>query len=171
MQLRLRVDQDGQLGFVETHKIYRYGENGSISIKISLDIDGVNSLGKPIVPYVYRGGSFIPLSQIEKEMGIDKYLKAKKPFYSLIYNGSKSYILVLSAKIYINADTGDYDPEKSSFKIYKLNSVQPTSDGGAVGKYSEISNYTDEYKQWFANFAKMFAKCKYDRGAFLRMRF
>lgn len=170
MQLRLRESQDNQLGFVETYKIYRYGENGSVSIKVSLDIEGENSLGKPSAPYVFRGNSFIPLSQIEEEMGIEKYLKAKKPFYSLVHNG-KSGILVLSAKIYINAETGEYDPDKSSFKIYILNKVSPTSDGGAIGKYSEISNYTKDYRTWFDNFAREFAKCKFDRGAFLKTRF
>ena len=89
MKITLKSDKDNKLGFVEKYSHYFY-EDRRVSVLGMADVGGYFS-----EPFVLRGDEFIPAAQIDEEMGIAKYLKAKKPFYSVIGTGN----IVVSAKI------------------------------------------------------------------------
>lgn len=79
MELKVRNSKDNEWGFVEGFKVWRWDNKGYVEAVVGVTVDG--NFTKP---YVRRGGDFIPLSEIEESIGIDKYIKAKKPFYSLL---------------------------------------------------------------------------------------
>lgn len=108
MDIRVRCDKNNRWGFVEEYKVYDYLGKGSVNALVGVGFD--RSMTEP---YVFRGGSFIRLEEIDKEMGIEKYVKAKKPFYTLLKDG---FIVKLDAKVdFINKE---YFPEKSSYSVY-----------------------------------------------------
>ena len=108
MKIQLRSDKHNRLGFVEKYNHYFY-EDRRVTVLGLADVGGYFS-----EPYVLRGDEFIPASQIEEEMGLEKYLKAKKPFYSVIGTGN----IVVLAKISMTlGDNKVYIPEKSTYGL------------------------------------------------------
>ena len=75
MKLKIKSDINGNFGFVEEFKPYVYDTK---AVTVKMIVDAGNKMSEP---YVMRGGRFIPAKQIEVEMGIDKYVRSKKPSY------------------------------------------------------------------------------------------
>ena len=111
MELKIKKSKDNKWGFVETFKVWRYlNPVGYVEAVVGVSYDG-----KFTKPYVFRGEEFIPLQEINEEMGIEKYIKAKKPFYSLLTDG-----FVAKVRVYINFETGEYIEDKSSYVVYSV---------------------------------------------------
>lgn len=161
MKIALRSDKHGNLGFVEKYKRYTYRDN-SISIMCMADAGGYIA-----EPYVLRGDEFIPVKQIKEEMGIDKYINAKKPFYSLLGTGN----VILSAKIAMSFDN-KYLPEKSSYHLYILNreSLVQTGSGRWEASTKLLTVGNAQIEKWLHDVAMRFTECGTDREVFLQSR-
>lgn len=135
MVIKARCSKNKEWGFLEKYEAYQYWKRGYVKALTSVTID------KELAPaYVYRGGEFIPLEKIDNEVGIDKYIKAKKPFYSKIKEG---FIVVLKADVdFVNRV---YYPESSSYEIYVLNgNLVPNSDSLPFKKVLDVPKEFDE---------------------------
>lgn len=164
MKIQLRSDKHNRLGFVEKYNHYFY-EDRRVTVFGLADVGGYFS-----EPYVLRGDEFIPASQIEEEMGLEKYLKAKKPFYSVIGTGN----IVVLAKISMTlGDNKVYIPEKSTYGLYFLdkNSLKCTGSGEWEANLKKVSATNEQIEAWLQNLGESFVKCGNDRGLFLRSRF
>lgn len=161
MKLTIRKSKDDKWGFVETYSSYSYLLKGSITVTVGVTVDG--TLTKP---YVLRGEEFIPLSQIEEEMGIDKYIKAKKPFYSLLSDG-----FIVQLKVGLDFRTGEYLPDKSCYTVYKVTDKKVISPIECELSLVRILDTTDKLNELMENLGKEIASYKGDRATFLRARF
>ena len=166
MTLTLKCDIHGTLGFVETFKPYVYN-NGVIHIKALANVDGY--LPEPMVS---RGGVFVPASQIDEEMGIAKYIKAKKPFYSILGTGD----IVADLKVAYDLKTKLYIPAKSDLKLYGFvkNSLVYDSDSKSDLWTVQLRRFTtssEKLDEWLSSIANTIAQMGNDREAFLKSRF
>lgn len=164
MKVTLRSDRNNKLGFVEKYSHYFY-EDRRVTVLCMADVGGYFS-----EPYVLRGDEFIPAAQIEEEMGLEKYLKAKKPFYSVIGTGN----IVVSAKIAMTlGENKTYIPEKSVYGLYFLdkNSLKPLGSGEWEANLKKVSATNEQLEAWFHELGRKFVECGNDRGVFLRSRF
>ena len=115
MDVKLKMsknDENGYTtwGFVELYKVWKYGSKGYIEVVL-----GFNPKTEELAePYVFRKEEFIKASQIEDEMGISKYIKAKKPFYSLLVGN-----LVLKMHVGYDFEAKEKIEEKSYNLLYK----------------------------------------------------
>lgn len=172
-------------GLLETYEVYCYKGKGYI--KIVNGICNSPSGFKFTQPYILRGGNFLPLDIIDKEMGIDKYIKSKKPFYSLASDG-----LIVNLKVGCDFETGGFLPEKSILRLYRpmMRVSHPMCQGYYAGQESatdervvapvinesgnlvtsEILNLTQEGRDVLAMLAADVAKTKGNREKFLRSR-
>lgn len=161
MKLKLKCDINGNFGFVEKYKPYIY-DNGTISISAIVNV------GKYIAePYVFRGGVFVPAKQIEEEMGIDKYIKAKKPFYSVLGTGN----LIVDMKIAYDVKTKEYIKDKSTFKMYGIvkDSLSFKNDEWSCDIRTLTSSST-ELENWLDKVSMEVAKTGSNREEFLKSR-
>lgn len=161
MKLTIRKSKDDKWGFVETYSSYSYLLKGSITVTVGVTVDG--TLTKP---YVLRGEEFIPLSQIEEEMGIEKYIKAKKPFYSLLSDG-----FIVQLKVGLDFRTGEYLPDKSCYTVYKVTDKKVISPIECELSLVRILDTTDKLNELMENLGREVASYKGDRATFLRARF
>lgn len=162
MKLTLRSDSGNRLGFVESFSNYYYKER-RVSLMCLVEV------GRSFPePYIKRGGDYIPASQIDQEMGIESYVKAKKPFYSVLGTGTA----VLKARIAMSLEDGSYLPESSQYELFFINKVSLVQKG--VGEWSadltRISVINDNLQKWFHKLGSEFAKCGGDRSLFLKSR-
>lgn len=159
MELKVKLDKNSKWGFVESFKQWNYMNKGYIEV-----IVGVTVEGNFTIPYVYRKGEYIPLSTIEKEMGIEKYIKAKKPFYSLMSDG-----FVVRLRSRVDFGKKEYLPEESDFDVYSINSrMGKKGDLVPMIRVREVpENITTLMNE---KLLPELAKCFGDRAVFLRSR-
>lgn len=163
MNLRLRKDKHDTFGFVESFKTYRYLNTGTISIMV------MATPGRPLSDvYVYRGDEYLPLGVIDKEMGLDKYITAKKPFYSILSSG----VLILDAKIGINYDALQYVKDKSTYKMYTPipNSIIRANGNEYVLGLRRLTSMSDALENWLDQIGQQVAKHGCNRYEFLKER-
>lgn len=163
MRIKLKSDNKGGFGFVEVFKPYYYNE-GAIKMKVIVDVG--NYIPEP---YIFRGGVFVPASQIELEMGISKYIKAKKPFYSVLGTGN----LIIDMRVCYDLHTREYIKDKSSFKMFgvvKDSLSLDTKEGWSV-ELRQLNSSNTELEKWLDNLASEVAKYGDDREAFIKSRF
>lgn len=110
MKIKLRKASNGW-GVVEKHDIYTYTNATTVT--------HIYRLGT--APVVHRGQRFLSLQVIEEEMGIDKYLRAKKTFYSVIDNRENDGPLVEVKVRYSYGDNYELiDPEIKSISFLDI---------------------------------------------------
>jgi hypothetical protein len=163
MKLKLKCDDNGKFGFVETYKPYAYN-TGSVSMMV------IANAGSFIAePYVYRGGSFIPAKTIEEEMGISKYITAKKPFYSVLGTGN----IIVDMKVAYDLKTKEYIKEKSTFNLYGVVKDSLAFDGkkGWVVDIRRLTTSSPEIDAWLDDMARKVASTGKDREELLKIRF
>jgi hypothetical protein len=99
MSLILSVKNDGKrFAFVERYSVYCYRGKGHITSLCAVTKKGI------IAPsYAFKRESFINLKEIDKTVGIDSYLKAKKALYSIIGQG-----FIVEMRIGVDFTTGKY---------------------------------------------------------------
>lgn len=157
MDLKIKKGHNGW-GFVETFRKYNWLNTTYVEV-----VSGVTERGTFTLPYVYRGEEFIPLSVIQEEMGIQKYIKAKKPFYSLITDG-----FVVKMRAYYNEQTGEYYTENSTFEIYSINALRGFSDNEA--HFTRILEVPEEVRKLMSELLEELGSCCGDREKFLSRR-
>lgn len=160
MKVNVRKGKTTGWGLTETFQVYRYADTGSISVTVVVGQDG-----RMAEPYVFRGGEFIPARVIHEEMGVEKYLTAKKPFYCKLQDG-----FVVRIKAGLNFNTGEYLPEKSSYDIYNATSSDMGVDKGVL-TLTRILEITDYARELMENLTREVASCRGDREKFLLSRF
>ena len=164
MKVTLKSDRNNRLGFVEKYHQYFY-DHRKISVLCMADVGGYFS-----EPFVMRGEEFIPAAQIEEEMGLEKYIKAKKPFYSVIGTGN----VIVSAKIAMTlGENPEYLPENSAYALYYIDKSSLVNKGSGVweANLKRVPATSDKIEQWFHEIGKKFAECGNDREVFLKSRF
>lgn len=152
--------KDGVWGFVEEFKTYLYDDTGYV--KVLVGIDKSFNFSKP---YVYRKNDFVLASGIDKEMGIEKYIKAKKPFYSMLSDG-----IIAEIRAGLNYKTGEFLPNKTDYTIHKPLETMEVN-GRLVIKTSAVKEFTPELNEFMMLMAKKVSECGGDRDVFLRSRF
>lgn len=161
MKLKLRIDDNGQFGFVETYKCYKY-DTGAVKMRVLANAGDYIS-----EPYVFRKGVFIPAKKIDEEMGIFRYLKAKKPFYSVLGKGN----LILDMRVSYNLKTLEFIKDKSYFNMFYVvkDSLCQKNDDWYVD-IRRLSSSNDELISWLDNLGKKLALMGDDRKDFLKSR-
>lgn len=163
MRLEIKFDEKGRPGFVEKFKKYYYTNN-------SVSIFCIANLYEQIPEaYVYRADEYIKTSQIDKEIGIYKYIRAKKPFYSLLTNGN----IILDLKV-VYDDDFNYIKEKT---VYTLYIIDPSSIKRGPEKCTvdliqllKIDN-REKVDAWIDTIANSLVSLNCDRELFLKNRF
>ena len=161
MDVTIRKSEDNQWGFVESFSVYRYGGKGVVNVLLSVTAEG------RIAPaYVMRGGKFVPVDTIDNEMGIDKYIKAKKPFYTLLSDG-----FIANVRAGFNTVNGEFLPEKSSFSVFKFAS-NPDTVGISEGMLSlrKIHESSEQLETLMTKIARQVSLCRGDRRIYLLSR-
>ena len=163
MKLKLRCAEDGKFGFVETFLPYNY-KLGAVRI-ISLV-----KVGQGLAePYIFRKGLFEPASVIDGEMGIDRYIKAKKPFYSVLGTGNA----IIEARIAYERNNGELAEKNSHYSLYipVKGSMEILGNNTYSVTANRLSNITPEINEWALGLMKEIAKTQQNRAEFLRARF
>lgn len=161
MELAVRKSKSGIWGFAEQYKAYRYGDIGSITI-----IAVVNSNGEFAKPYVFRGEEFIPASQIEEEMGIKKYLNAKKPFYSRLNDG-----FIVKIRAGIDYRDNSFVPDNTCCEVYTVNKASQSSLSKGIINLHRILELPEQMTSLLNHLSKELVSIGNDREAFLKSRF
>lgn len=163
MKTTVRLGEGNIWGFVEEFKTYRYGDTGSITVKV-----GVGGDGKFVKPYILRKGVFIPMSEIEKEgdCGVSAYMKAKKPIYSLLSDG-----FIINLKCYLDYTKGTLIPEKSHFDVYSVKGMTPVTAVEAKLTTIRLMEIPDALNELALELMGKVVEIGIDREKFLRSRF
>lgn len=160
MNLNIRKGESGEWGFVESFENYRYNDKGTVTVLLV-----VTHEGKLSTPYVFRGGDFIPASVIHEEMGIEKYLKAKKPFYSRLSDG-----FIVKLKAGTDFLSGEHVPENTSYEVYQISKTVAVSVNQGRLTVRKLLEIPDKVKDLMTELAVEVAKCKGNRETFLLSR-
>lgn len=161
MVIKVRRSKDNVWGFPETFKSYIYDGMGYVEVSAV-----VTPTGELSSPYVYRGEQFIPASQIDEEMGIEKYIKAKKPFYSLLNDG---FIVTIRAGVdFINKK---FLPEKTSYSVYNIGKISNNDINFGEIQLVGILELPENVRNLLDKLSEQVAKCNGDRVAYLKGRF
>lgn len=159
MNVKIKKDKNNDWGMVESFQVYRYDSHGTITATV---IVGVN--GEIVKPYCFRKEEFIPASQIEEEMGIEKYIAAKKPFYSKVSEGFPVKIVA-----YIDFITGEIDRKKSYCDMFTVASTKVAVNSGSMC-LSRILNMTESLERLCDGLIENVASCRGNREKFLKSR-
>lgn len=160
MFLRAKKSESGEWGYVESFNVYRYGTTGSTTVVL-----GVTPEGNFASPYVYRGGDFVPLKQIEREMGIEKYIRAKKPFYSKLRDG---FIVKITANT--NFYTGECLVEKNNYVVYSAVDLNMKDSVNADVVLKRVHEVPEQVINVLDNLSVQLASYKGVREQFLKSR-
>lgn len=161
MELTIRKGEGNIWGFVEVFKTYRFCESGSITVTL-----GVTSEGEFTTPYILRSGKFIPLSEVEGDVGLEAYMKAKKPIYSLLSDG-----FIITLKCCVNYVTGDFIKDKSKYDIYSIVKTTPVNATEAKLSTVRLLEIPDNLDELAEKLMKKVVETGIDRVEFLRKRF
>lgn len=160
MELTVRKSKNNEWGVVEQFSSYWYDGKGSVTIT-----GCVTPEGKLSPPYALKGEEFVPLSVIEGSVGIERYLKAKKPIYSKLSDG-----FLVKIKAGLNYSTGEYLPEKSVAQAYKIVGREVVSTTACKIIAEPIVAVTDELSELFTNVSRGIVMCNGERVDYLKSR-
>lgn len=158
MIIKARKSKENEWGFLESYRSYDYDGKGYVEALTAVTMNGELA---PV--YAFRGERFVPLEVIEEEVGIARYIKAKKPFYSKIREG---FVVVLNAKVDFNNKV--YLPDESTYEVYTLNgSPEDVSKGLPFKKVLDVpKEFIDIVQEPLRLLGESFG----DREVFLRSR-
>ena len=162
MQVKVRRARDGQWGFLETFNVYNYAGKGTITSTVCITPEG-----KIASCYAFRGEEFISSEEIDNTVGIDKYVKAKKPFYCKLSDG---FIATIKAGYDFNEKK--FLRDKTSFNIYTVNKlVEPDLSGGrGTLTLEKILTLTPEVTELMYKVAEDICSCDGDRVQYIKNR-
>lgn len=158
MIIKARRSKSNVWGFLEKFESYRHYDKGYVKALAAVTMEG-----KLTPVYVFRGGEFVPLKDIDGEMGLEKYIKAKKPFYSKVKEG---YVVQLKARVdYVNRV---YIPEESTFEVYVINGAPSNLSDGLP--FKKVLNVPKEFEQVVKEPLRLLGESFGDREVFLKSR-
>lgn len=158
MIIKTRRSENNEWGFVEKYETYRYCDGGHVSALTSVTMNGT------LAPaYVFRGGKFIPLKDIDEEVGLNRYIAAKKPFYSKIKEG---FVVMLTAKV--DFRNGIYLPDESTYEVYTMNGVPGDITKGIP--FKKVLDVPKEFATIVKEPLRLLGESMGDREKFLRSR-
>ena len=158
MLVKARCSNSNEWGFLEKYETYQYDKKGYIKAIVSVTMEG-----KLAPVYAFRSGEFIPLSTIDEEVGIDRYIKAKKPFYSKVRDG---FLVVLKAEV--NFKDKEYYPERATYDVYTPNVA--SSDATKGLPFKKVLDVPKEFENIVREPLKLLGESFGDREKFLRGR-
>lgn len=160
MEVTIRKDKNDVWGLVETFSVYKALDKTVTTVLAVVTVDG-----KISTPYALRGTGFEPLKDVDEEMGLDRYLKAKKPIYSRLQDG---FIVSIKAAC---TNEGEFIPDSVVYNLYKA-SEKPMLDGNqATLKLSRVFDVPVKVSELVKNIAEQVAVCKGKRDIYLKSRF
>lgn len=157
MLIKARVDKNGEWGFLEKYEWYKYYNTGYVKALVGITLDR-----KLTKPFVYKGKEFVPLKEIDETVGLDKYIKAKKPFYSKVKD-----CFIVELKAAVNFETGEYIPDKSSFEFYTPNGNPNKAEELPFKRVLEVPS---EFRNFLEEPLRLLGESLGDREKFLRSR-
>lgn len=160
MKVKIKKDKNNEWAMVESFRVYRYDGKGTITVTGIVD-----TTGRMSKPYCYKKMEYLPASQIEEEMGIEKYITAKKPFYSKLSDGFPVKVVA-----HIDFISGEVNMDKSYCELYTVSSRELSVDKGTLG-LSRILNVSDDLHKLCEQLISMVAECKGNRENYLKSRF
>lgn len=158
MIIKTKVENK-EWGFLEKFWNYTRGSKRLVKSLTTVTKDG--ELGRS---YVVRGGKFVPLEVIDKEVGIDRYIKAKKPFYSKLRG---NFIVLL--KVRVDILTGEYYRDTSGYELYVVNGDTSNIVDGEL-PFKRVRNVPKEFDGLLEEPMRLLAESRGDREKFLRSR-
>lgn len=158
MILKVRMNKYGAWGFLEKYSQYQYGSSGYVRAITSVTRDG-----KLSPAYVFKGEDFIDVCDIDESIGLDKYIKAKKPFYSKIGEG---FVVVLKAEV--DFVTKEYFPEKSTYEVFEVNGIPMNLEKGVP--FKRIIDVPREFDEIVKEPMRILGESFGDRYEFLKGR-
>lgn len=161
MEMTIRRGEGNIWGFVEVFKPYRFGDVGSVTVTL-----GVTTDGKFTVPYILRSGKFVPLQEVEGDVGLKAYMKAKKPTYSLLSDG-----FIITLKCYFNYVTGEFIREKSNYDIYSIIKTTPVNANESKLSTVRLLEIPSQLEDLSIELMKQVVKTGANREEFLKGRF
>lgn len=159
MLVKVRRDKNMEWGFLEKYSSYSYKGKGYVKALVGINIE--KGCLSPV--FVYKEEKFVPLSTIEETVGIDKYIKAKKPFYSKIKTG-----FIVELKASVNFVTKEYYPNESSFEVYTVNGPLNTSTGQMP--FKKVLDVPLQFRRVVEGPLRLLGESFGDRSEFLRSR-
>lgn len=158
MNLKVKKSKTNEWGFVESYRVYEPVGRGYIEA-----IVGITADGKFTKPYIYRGEEFIPLEEVDKEVSVSKYIKAKKPFYSKL---ADCFVVKMRASVYIYDKK--YYKDSSSFEVYTFNELSSLGD---TVSFKKVLNVPEAINVIMEGLLRELGESFGDREKFLRGRF
>lgn len=159
IKVRRSLVSPNEWGFVESFNKYQYFEKGSITV-----VTSVTPERKLSMPYGFKKGDFVPLTEIRDGVGIERYMKAKKPIYSLLSDG-----FIVKTKVCMNFNKGIYLPEGSVFDVYTVLTKDIDGDSGYV-YLKKVLDVPDAVVKLMDDLNREIASCAGDRVKFLSKR-
>lgn len=160
MRVKLKKGETTGWGMVETFQTYRYENHGTITVTAVVRGDG-----ELAESFVYRGGDFIPASQIDNEIGIEKYIAAKKPFYMKLSDG-----FIVKIKAWVDYSKGKCDLSKSSFEVYSVADKDIAVNTGTL-LLTRVLNVPDTMTSLMNSLIRDVADCRGKRVQYIKSRF
>lgn len=149
-------------GVVEKYKEYYYGYEGTVSMLCGVSIvEGELVLSEP---YALRGRIFVPLKVIDEEMGLSKYLRAKKPIYTILTNSP-----LIGVKVRKNFQTNEYIEEGSEHNLLAPTVRGMLNDVEGRVVFKLVDAEPEKIKKSAEALMEKMALCR-SREEFLRMR-
>lgn len=145
--------------FLEKFSKYVRGSKALVTALTSIDRE-TGEIGRA---YVARGGEFVPLERIDEEVGIDRYIKAKKPFYSKLKG---NFIVVMRVRVDIL--TGEYNEEGSTYELYLVNG-NPMDYSKSL-PFKRVRDVPKEFDAFMKEPMRVLAESRGNREKFLRSR-
>jgi len=161
VRLKLRCSDDNKFGFVEKYETYAF-KTGAVKIRAI-----ANAGGYFAEPYIYRKGEFVPASKIDEEMGIFRYIRAKKPMYSVIGTGN----VILDIRVAYDLKTFSIISDKSYFNVYGVvkDSLSCENDEWYID-IRKLTSTNDDIEKWLNALGKKLALMGCDKKDFLKSR-
>lgn len=158
MLVKARKDKNNEWGILEKYECYSFKGKGYVKALTSVTMNGELS---PV--YAFRGNEFIPLKEIDTEVGIDRYVKAKKPFYT---KSGEGFIVILIARL----DFKNHKVllEDSEYEVYTLNGNQFDLEVGLP--FKKVLDVPKEFADIVKEPLRLLGESFGDREVFLRSR-
>ena len=158
MLIKARCSKGKEWGFLEKFEVYSYNSKGYVKALTSVTVEG-----KLAPSYAYKGDEFVPISVIDEEIGVDRYIKAKKPFYAKLNSG---FLVVLKAEV--DFANRIYFSDKSSFEVYTLNGNPSDLSKGLP--FKRVLDVPNEFVDIVREPLRILGETFGDRAEFLRRR-
>ena len=158
MLLKIKGSDEKEWGFTEKYEVYNYDGKGYIKALTSVSLD------RELCPcFAFKGGRFISAGEIEDEVGIARYIKAKKPFYSKFSSG-----YVVELKAYVDFVNKEYI--RGTFEVFIPNNNPKATDVDGTLSFKRVLNVPEEFNLIVKEPLEVLANSFGNREVFIKSR-